>query len=156
MGDIGTDGQEINAKLFKIYVGSSSNEWKFLQNARINISHPIFREPTTSGGVLTFTGATDNTITGSFIFSRDEWTTSIVAGVTNTSGFRDLLVQSTTTGEVPEKSWIVKFTDVSAVSTGTTLTFTRCKLSTTEISKSTEGGVKVDVTIVCPVEPSSG
>lgn len=150
---LGTDGQEVNAKLFQVYVGSTSNEWRLLQNARVLISHPIFREPTTSGGVKTFTGAPDHNISGSLLFTRDEWSTANGGTVTTVSGLAGLLTIAN--GEVPKKTWLVKFTDVSGVSTGTTLTFTNCKLSVADISKSTEGAVKVDVTIVCPDEPTS-
>lgn len=147
MVDIGTDGQEINSKKFQIYIGSTSNEWKFLQNARVLISHPIFREPTTSGGVVTYTGAPDHTISGSLLFSRDEWDNA------TSNDFKSLL--TITNGEVPKNSWLVKFTDVSGTATNTTFTFTNGKLSVIDISKSTEGAVKVDITIVCPDEPTS-
>lgn len=147
MADIGTDGQEINAKKFQIYIGSTSNEWKLLQNARVLISHPIFREPTTSGGVKTFTGAPDHNISGSLIFSRDSWDDG------SSNDFKSLL--TVTNGEVPKNSWLVKFTDVNGTATNTTLTFTNCKLSVVDISKSVEGGTKVDITIVCPDEPTS-
>jgi len=155
MADLGTDGEEINAKQFQIYVGANTtpptyteatNEWRVLQNARVLISHPIFREPTTSGGVVTFTGAPDHNISGSLLFTRDSWTTT-------TFGFEDLL--TITNGEVPTRNWSVKFTDVDGTSTNTTLTFTDCKLSVVDISKSVEGGVKVDITIVCPGEPNA-
>lgn len=141
---IGTDGQEINSKEFKIYVGSTSNEWQLLQNARVLVSHPVFREPTTSGGVKTFTGAPDHNISGSLIFTRDSWTAT-------TFGLDDLLTIAD--GEVPKKDWIVKFVDVSGSASIVKLTFSNCKLSVADISKSVEGGVKVDVTIVCPDEP---
>ncbi len=153
MVDIGTDGQEINAKKFQIFIGTTSNEWKFLQNARVLISHPIFKEPTTSGGNILFTGASDHSISGSLLFSRDEWSTADAGGVTGIAGFKALL--TTTNGEVPKKTWLVKFTDVSGTATNTTFTFTNCKLSVIDISKSTEGGVKVDITVVCPDEPTS-
>ena len=146
MTDIGTDGEEVNAKLFQVYIGSTSNEWRLLQNARVLISHPVFREPTTSGGVKTFTGAPDCNISGSLIFSRDSWTAS-------TFGLEALL--TITNGEVPTRNWTVKFTDVNGTATNTTLTFPNCKLSVVDISKSVEGGVKVDITIVCPDEPES-
>jgi len=154
---LGLDGGEINAKQFKIYVGANTspptyteatNEWRVLQNARVLISHPIFREPTTSGGVVTFTGAPDHNISGSLIFTRDSWTAS-------TFGFETLLAVGSTTGEVPTRNWSVKFTDVGGTDTNTTLTFTNCKLSVVDISKSVEGGVKVDITIVCPDEPNA-
>jgi hypothetical protein len=147
MGDIGTDGQEVNAKQFQVFIGSVSNEWRLLQNARVLVSHPIFREPTTSGGVVTFTGAPDHNISGSLIFSRDSWNDG-------TNGFAALLTVGATTGEVPDNSWLVKFTDVTTSSTPLTLTFTNCKLSVVDISKSVEGGAKVDITVVCPDEPT--
>lgn len=147
MVDLGTAGQEVNAKEFAIFIGTESNEWVNLQNARVLISHPIFREPTTSGGVKTFTGAPDHNISGTVVFTRDQWDN----GTTN--DFKSLL--DVTNGEVPTNSWIVKFVDVNGTSTGTTLTFTNCKVSVVDISKSVEGGVKADITIVCPDEPTS-
>ena len=155
MVSLGTDGQEINAKQMQIFIGANTasgtptvatNEWRLLQNARVLISHPIFREPTTSGGVVTFTGAPDHNISGSLIFTRDEWSNS-------TFGLKTLLI--TTNGEVPLKNWTVKFTDVSGSVVGTTATFQNCKLSVVDISKSVEGGVKVDITVVCPDEPNT-
>ena len=144
---IGTDGEEINAKKFQVYIGSTDNEWRLLQNARVLISHPVFREPTTSGGVKTFTGAPDHNISGSLIFSRDSWDD----GTTN--DFKSLL--SVSNGEVSANSWLVKFTDVNGTATNTTLTFTNAKLSVVDISKSVEGGTKCDITVVCPDEPTS-
>jgi len=147
MVDLGTSGQEVNAKEFAIFIGTESNEWVNLQNARVLISHPVFREPTTSGGVKTFTGAPDHNISGTVVFTRDQWDN----GTSN--DFKSLL--DVTNGEVPTNSWIVKFVDVNGTSTGTTLTFTNCKVSVVDISKSVEGGVKADITIVCPDEPTS-
>jgi len=147
MTDIGTDGEEINAKQFKVFIGSTDNEWRLLQNARVLISHPVFREPTTSGGVKTFTGAPDHNISGSLIFSRDSWDD----GTTN--DFKSLL--SVSNGEVSANSWLVKFTDVNGTATNTTLTFTNAKLSVVDISKPVEGGTKCDITVVCPDEPTS-
>ena len=153
MGDFDT-GKEINAKKFNIYIGSATNEWKLVQNARVLVSHPIFREPTTSGGVITYTGAADHTISGTLLFTTDEWTTANSAGVTNVSGLAALLSPDGTSGEVLTKTWLVKFTDMNSSSTTTTLTFANCKLSVADISKSVEGAVKVDITIVCPDEPT--
>jgi len=147
MADLGTDGEEINAKQFQVFIGTESNEWRLLQNARVLVSHPIFREPTTSGGVKTFTGAPDHNISGSLIFTRDSWDNA------SSNDFKSLL--TVTNGEVPANSWLVKFTDVNGLSSQTTLTFTNCKLSVVDISKSVEGGAKVDITVVCPDEPTS-
>ena len=148
MADFDT-GKEVNSKKMQVYIGSTSNEWKLIQNARVLISHPIFREPTTGGTVVTYTGAPDNSISGTLLFTTDEWTTANASGATNVSGLKALLtVQSNS--EILSKTWLVKFTAVDAAATNTTLTFEDCKLSVADISKSVEGGVKVDITVVCP------
>ena len=147
MADLGTASEAVNAKLMKVFIATEDNEWALLQNARVSMSHPIFREPTTSGGVITFTGAPDHNISGTLIFTRDEWDNASVYD------FKSLLL--VTNGEVPTNSWLIKFTDISGSSAENTLTFTNCKLSVVDISKSVEGGVKVDITVVCPDEPSS-
>ena len=146
MADIGTKTQKINAKKFQIFIGSTANEWKLLQNASVNLGHAIFREPTTSGGNVLFTGAYDGTISGSLIFTRDEYL--------DANGFETLLTVGANTGEVPENDWLVKFTDSSGTATNTTLTFADCKLSVIGINKSVDGGTKVDITVVCPELPS--
>mgnify|MGYP001807868116 CR=1 FL=1 len=149
MADLGVVTQAVNAKQMQLYIGAASanNEWKLVQNARVMISHPIFREPTTGGGVVTYTGAPDHSISGSLLFTRDEWND----GTTN--DISSLITIAN--GEVPLKSWVIKFTDTTGTSTNATLTFTNCKLSVVDISKSAEGGVKADITIVCPDEPGT-
>ena len=66
------------------------------------MSHPIFREPTTSGGVATYTGAPDNTISGTLLFTRDEWNYSANAGDNKVSGLAALLAPGSG-GEVISK-----------------------------------------------------
>ena len=153
MGNFDT-GKEVNSKKFQVFIGSTSNEWKLIQNARVTVSHPIFREPTTSGGVVTFTGAPDNSISGTLLFTYDEWTTANSAGATNTSGLKALLTVDTASGEVPFKTWVIKFISLDASSSATTLTFANCKLTVADISKSVEGAVKVDISVVCPSDPT--
>lgn len=148
MADLGVAAQKVNAKKFQVYIGSSSNEWKMLQNARVLISHPIFREPTTNGGVVTYTGAPDHNISGTLVFTRDQWDDG------SSNDFKSLLTVDASSGEVPENDWLIKFTDTQSVPVSTTLTFSGCKLSVIDISKSVEGGTKVDITVVCPQEPS--
>ncbi len=147
MADLGTLGEEVNAKSMQVFIGSTSNEWKFLQNARVLISHPIFKEPTTSGGVVTFTGAPDHNISGTLVYTRDTWDNG------SSNDLKSLL--SISNGEVSANSWLVKFTDVSGTASENTFTFTNCKLSVADISKSVEGGVKVDITVTCPDEPTA-
>ena len=148
-----TTGKEVNAKKMQIFIGSTSNEWKLVQNARVLVSKPIFREPTTGGDVVTFTGAPDNSISGTLLFTYDEWTTANTSGATNTSGLKALLTADAT-GEVLSKTWVIKFTSMDASSSATTLTFANCKLTVADISKSAEGAVKVDISVVCPSDPS--
>jgi hypothetical protein len=117
------------------------------------VSKPIFREPTTGGDVVTFTGAPDNSISGTLLFTYDEWTTANTSGAANTSGLKALLTADAT-GEVLSKTWVVKFTSMDASASATTLTFANCKLTVADISKSAEGAVKVDISVVCPSDPS--
>ncbi len=152
-----TTGKEVNAKKMQIFIGSSGGvtgiEWKLVQNARVLVSKPIFREPTTGGDVVTFTGAPDNSISGTLLFTYDEWTTANTSGAANTSGLKALLTADAT-GEVLSKTWVVKFTSMDASASATTLTFANCKLTVADISKSAEGAVKVDISVVCPSDPS--
>ena len=155
MADFDT-GKEVNSKKFQVFIGStgsSGSEWKLVQNARVTVSHPIFREPTTSGGVVTFTGAPDNSISGTLLFTYDEWTTANSSGVTNVAGLKALLTPDAS-GEVLPKTWLIKFTSLDASASNTTLTFANCKLTVADISKSVEGAVKVDISVVCPSDPS--
>ena len=155
MADFDT-GKEVNSKKFQVFIGStgsSGSEWKLVQNARVTVSHPIFREPTTSGGVVTFTGAPDNSISGTLLFTYDEWTTANTSGVTNVAGLKALLTPDAS-GEVLPKTWLIKFTSMDASASNTTLTFANCKLTVADISKSVEGAVKVDISVVCPSDPS--
>jgi len=147
MVDLGLAAQRVNAKLMQVFIGTTSNEWLLVQNARVLISHPIFREPTTSGGVVTYTGAPDHSVSGTLLFTRDEWDNA------SANDFKSLLAISN--GEVSANSWLVKLTDIAGTATGNTLTFTNGKLSVIDINKGPEGAVKVDITVVLPDEPTS-
>jgi hypothetical protein len=104
--------------------------------------------------VITFTGAPDNSISGTLLFTIDEWTTANASGVTNVSGLKALLAVDATSGEVLAKTWVIKFTSLDAAASATTLTFANCKLTVADISKSVEGAVKVDISVVCPSDPT--
>ena len=148
-----TTGKEVNAKKFQVFIVSTSNEWKLVQNARVLVSKPIFREPTTGGEVVTFTGAPDNSISGTLLFTYEEWTTANSSGATGVAGLKALLTADAT-GEVLAKTWLIKFTSMDSSASNTTLTFANCKLTVADISKSAEGAVKVDISVVCPSDPS--
>lgn len=142
---IGTIASAVNAQATQIYVGSPTNNWALLQNARMLVSHPIIREPTTDSGVALFTGAPDVSISGSLLFTDDEWTTA-------SNGFAALLTKSAVTGEVPEKVWGLHFEAQDG--TGYKIEGATGKLSVVDISKSAEGGVKVDVSIILDAVPT--
>ena len=147
MVDMGLTAQAINAKKMQLFIGTGDDdEWLLLQNARVMLSHPIFREPTTGGTVVTYTGAPDNTISGTLLFTRDEWNDA-------NNGFVNIIAPAADGGEVESNYWNVKFVDVSGDSAVVRLTFSSCKLSVVDISKSVEGAVKADITVICPGEP---
>jgi len=149
MVDMGLTAQAINAKKMQLFIGTGDDdEWLLLQNARVMLSHPIFREPTTGGTVVTYTGAPDNTISGTLLFTRDEWNDA-------NNGFINILAPAAASGEVESNYWNVKFVDVSGNTAYVRLTFSNCKLSVVDISKSVEGAVKADITVVCPGEPET-
>jgi hypothetical protein len=145
MADIGTIAKAVNAKKMQVYVGTSTNKWPLLQNARFLISHPIIREPTTDAGVDLFTGAPDTSISGSLLFSTDEWDNATA------NDFASLTLRNTTTGEVPENTWGIVFT---AKDSSTEDLSAAGKVSVVDISKSVEGAVKVDISIILKAIPT--
>jgi hypothetical protein len=145
MVDVGTVAKAVNSKKMHIYVGTPSNKWPLLQNARFLISHPIIREPTTDAGVDLFTGAPDSSISGTLLFSTDEWDNATA------NDFASLTLRSATTGEVPENTWGVTF--VAKDSSAEDLSAAG-KVSVVDISKSVEGAVKVDLSIVLKAIPT--
>jgi hypothetical protein len=145
MADVGTIAKAINSKKMELYIGTTSNKWPLLQNARMLISHPIIREPTTAGGVDLFTGAPDVSISGSLLFTSDEWANA------TSNDFVALTAVSASTGEVPESTWGMLFTSKDASSTDLSASG---KVSVVDISKSVEGGVKVDVSIILKSIPA--
>jgi hypothetical protein len=122
MADLGLTTKAINAKKFQVFIGSSAgNEWKLVQNATVMLSHPVFREPTTGGTVVTYTGAPDHSISGTMLFTTDEWGTA-------TYGLSALLAVATSgsnQGEVPKNEWAVKFVDIANATAVVRLTFTQ-------------------------------
>jgi hypothetical protein len=140
MAAIGTIVKAVNSQAAQLYVGSIANNWALLQNARMLVSHPIFREPTTDAGVALFTGAPDVSISGSLLFTQDNWN--------DANGIAAQLLKSATTGEVPASEWGIRFTGQDGVAFN--LSTTGGKFSVADISKSVEGGVKVDISIILP------
>lgn len=134
--------KKINSAQFKVYITSvaAGNELLLLQNARMLISHSEFREPNNSGTNALYSGNPDNILSGSVLTSTDIWSALMSAALTRTNG------------EVASNTWVVKLT--GADGTAMTFTFASAKLSITDWTKPTEGGVKTDITIVLPGDPT--
>ena len=50
MADIGSLDKRVNSQGYRVYINTSSDdEYIFMQNASMSVSHSEFREPTTSG-----------------------------------------------------------------------------------------------------------
>lgn len=145
MAAIGNIAKAINSQAAQLYVTATGNNWALLQNARMLVSHPIFREPTTDAGVALFTGAPDVSISGTLLFTEDEWELA-------SNGLAALLLKDPTTGEVPAKAWGLNV--VAKDTTSFKLETAGGKLSVVDISKSVEGGVKVDLSIILPAVPT--
>lgn len=143
---IGTEAQKINSGKYTLWVRNAADnaedEWIELQNKRLVLSHAEIREPTTSGGVVYYSGAPDNILTGTLLFTRDLWNDS-------TYGLTALL--TTSNGEYTTRKLKFRLTD----SAGTAMTFTQnCKITVVDINAGAEGGTKVDVSFIMIGNPT--
>lgn len=137
--------KKVNSTGFRVYITSviAGNQYDELQNARLLISHSEFREPTTSGGIVFYSGAPENLLSGSLLYTAEQWDRA-------STGWAALLTR--TNGEVPLKTFIVQI--VGEDGTTDTLTFTNSKVSVVDFSKPVEGGAKIDISIVLPTDPT--
>ena len=72
MTDIGSLDQRINSQGYEVHINSgASEEYVFMQNASMSISHSEFREPTTSGINVYYSGLPDNVLSGTLLFTTD-------------------------------------------------------------------------------------
>jgi hypothetical protein len=142
MTDIGSLDQRINSQGYEVHINSgASEEYVFMQNASMSISHSEFREPTTSGINVYYSGLPDNVISGTLLFTTDFGNSS------NSAALEDLLA-ATNGGEYPIKPIYVKLIDNQGTSKTTTFYYSQAKLTSCTIYKGQEGAVKADVTFV--------
>lgn len=138
MVNIGTLLTSVNSKRMNIFITNTTNEFVQLQNARLELIHDEVPEDTTSGGVVWFSGGNRYRLSGSALYST---------GMSNGATFdaQALLLHSGTTGEVPENTWIVRFTDKAAATDQFDVT---AKLEQFIPQMSVPGGTKVDIQLV--------
>jgi hypothetical protein len=139
---LGNLAKKINSSKFQVYITSvaAGNELLLLQNARMLISHSEFREPNNSGTNALYSGNPDNIISGTVLMSTDLYSAFLTAALTRTNG------------EVAQNTWIVKL--IGADASALTYSFANTKVSITDFSKPTEGGVKVDISLIPPGDPT--
>ena len=98
MADIGSLDKRVNSQGYRVYINTSSDdEYIFMQNASMSVSHSEFREPTTSGINVYYSGLPDNVLSGTLLFTTDFGNTN-----TNDTALEDLLA-ATNGGEYPIK-----------------------------------------------------
>lgn len=146
MADLGTLAQRVNSQGYKIFINSTDG-YALLQNASLSLSHSEYREPTTSGGNVYYSGAPDNVLSGTLLYTTDLANNTATPENTIEDWF------TKTNNEYATKTLIVKLTDFE--STVTTYTFTNgAKMTSCVIYKGSEGAVKADVSFVLMVDPA--
>ena len=144
MSDIGALAKRINSQGFRIYINTIDDEYVFMQNASMSLNHSEFREPTTSGINVYYSGLPDNVLSGTLLFTTDFGAEQ----ATPTGASLEELLSSTAGGEYPIKPLTIKLTDNQTTPVVTTFAFAQAKLASCVIYKGSEGAVKSDVTFV--------
>jgi hypothetical protein len=144
MTDIGSLDKRVNSQGYQVYINTVDDEYIFMQNASMSISHSEFREPTTSGINVYYSGLPDNVLSGTLLFTTDFGATQSPA----TEASLNELLAATVGGEYPIKPITIKLIDNQGTSKTTTFAFAQAKLTSGTIYKGQEGAVKADVTFV--------
>jgi hypothetical protein len=145
MANVGGDKtKRVNAQSYEIFIATISNEWLYLQDARMVLSHPEMIESTTAGVNVPYSGLPKNAISGTTLFTTDQWSAAI-AGISALS--------TKVNNEYPIFTLLVRLT--GADGSITTFTFTSgAKLQEVDISRGGEGATKVSFNIVMWVDPT--
>jgi hypothetical protein len=138
MADIGSLLTVVNSKAMNVFVGSESNEFVQLQNARLELIHDEVAEDVTSGDMVWFSGGNRYRLSGTSLYS-----TGMSQG--GTFDAEASILHDANTGEVPEGTWIVKLTAKDSSTDKFTLT---AKLEQFIPTMSVPGGTKVDLQFV--------
>ena len=139
MPDIGNLAVAVNSRKMNVFIGDLTNEFNYLQDARMGFSHTEDPEDTTSGGVVYFSGNNRYFLEGSLLYTEGLYDESIYGRIS----IQNLLER--TNGEVAENVWLVRMTAKDGSSD--TFSFT-CKLEQFEPNMTVPGGTKVDIRLV--------
>jgi len=146
MTDFGALAARVNSQAFKVTITNSiSGEYLFFQDARMVIAHTEFKEPTSSGGNIYYSGTPTNRLIGTVLYTKDTFTQANI-------GFNALLM-TRVNGEVPIFTGSIVLTDAG----GTTSTFTyttKLKMESVDVTKAAEGGTKLAVSIILIDDPT--
>lgn len=147
MTDFGALASRVNAQAYKITItNSTSGEYLFLQDARMILAHTEFKEPTTSGGNIYYSGTPTNRLIGTVLFTKDMF---IQANI----GFNTTLF-TRTNGEVPVISSTIVLTSEGGVAA--TFTYTaKLKVESVDVTKAAEGGVKLAISYILTDDPAA-
>jgi hypothetical protein len=138
--NLGAVGKRVNAsKGILTITNTDTGEHLFLQDIRISHTHTEYREPTTSAGVIYYSGQPNNRLQGTVLYSTDQWK------LPNTGWAA--LINRNTSGEVP----IVTLAFKATANDGTTDTFTwtsaaKCESITNQHAP--EGATKIEFSFV--------
>ena len=142
MASIGSLDKRVNSQGYRVYINTSDqDEYIFMQNASMSVSHSEFREPTTSGINVYYSGLPANVLSGTLLFTTD-------FGNANSGAALEDLLAATAGGEYPIKPIVIKLTDNQSSAATTIFTYSQAKLTSCTIYKGQEGAVKADVTFV--------
>ncbi len=147
MVNIGDVAKRVNSQKYQVFIGTAdADNYQLLQNASLSLTHSEFREPTTGGGIVYYSGLPDNVLSGTILYTSDFLTGSAVGDIQN--------LLTTTNGEYATFPIKVKLT--AADSTISTFTFASAKLTSCVIYKGVEGAAKADISFVLLSDPVLG
>jgi len=145
MVNLGVIAQRVNSQKYEVLIGASGDNLVLLQNASLSVSHSEFREPTTGGSNVYFSGAPDNVLSGTILYTSD-----LVSGGGTGGDINEWLTR--TNGEYSLFTIVVRLTNAGG--TAQTYTFTSgAKLTSLVIYKGAEGATKADVTFILSGDP---
>ena len=140
----GTISKRVNAQSGEMFIASTSNEWLFVQDLNVSLSHQEIVEPTTLGTNVAYSGTPRNQISGTILYTTDAWAAAV-------AGWTALSTKSN--NEYPIVTILIRYTD--SAGGVNTLTFTTgCKLQSLNPQRGAEGGVKVSFSFTVYVDPT--
>lgn len=135
---VGSTDSLVNTRATKIFIRPDGTDLEYieLQTKNLNPSHNVLIEPTTSAGVVAYTGALNGTLSGTLLFSEDM--------ITDTGGYKSIATVDSSTLQLPITTWKIKTVDFAS----TTQIWTMLgMLENFELIGEAEGALKYDILI---------